>query len=163
MAKFYDLTKGVTFGLICRILGDRNLAEEVLMDVYMQVWHQSSNYDPQRGSAFSWLVIMARCRAIDRIRSSRYKRHECEPIESAFNVAVKTENPEQASLFSERRIQVRTALATLSREQREVIEIGYFGGYTQTEIADRLSLPLGTVKTRMRCGLMKLKESLTSM
>lgn len=162
-AELYDLTKGLVFGLVCRILGDQGLAEEVLMDVYMQIWQQAKNYNPERGVAISWVVMLARCRAIDRKRSARYLKYEQGDLESVFDLEVEAENPEQVSLFSEKRRQVRTVLAGLSKEQREVIEIAYFGGYTQTEIADRLGIPLGTVKTRMRTGLMKMKESLIEM
>ncbi len=159
-SRFYDLTNRPVFSLVLRVLGDHGAAEEVTLDVYLQVWRQAGGYNPDRGTPIAWLMMMARSRAIDRLRSASYTRRETESLEDAFAIAAGGEDPEEASLLAERRRMVRAALATLSPEQREVIEIAYFSGLSQSEIAEKLGLPLGTVKTRIRCGLQKLRQCL---
>ncbi|MDX2033051.1 MAG: sigma-70 family RNA polymerase sigma factor [Blastocatellia bacterium] len=159
-ARFYDLTSRATFAVVLRILGDYGLAEEVTHDVYLQVWNQAAAYSAERGTPFAWLMMIARSRAIDRIRSAQYRQRENLTLDHAFGLAASIDDPEEASLFAEKRRLIRHALRALSPEQRQVIEIAYFGGLTQTEISERLGLPLGTVKTRMRVGLMRLRNLL---
>ncbi|MBL8170260.1 MAG: sigma-70 family RNA polymerase sigma factor [Acidobacteria bacterium] len=159
-ARFYDLTNRLVFSLVLRVLGDFASAEEVTLDVFMQVWQQATHYTPERGKPLAWITMMARSRAIDRLRSARHTKKETEPLDTVSSFHAETDTPEDASLFSEQRQKIRAALNTLTREQREVLEIAYFGGLTQTEIAERLRLPLGTVKTRMRSGLLKLRQAL---
>jgi RNA polymerase sigma-70 factor (ECF subfamily) len=160
-SRLYDLTHRTIFGLALRVLGNHSLAEEVTIDVYLQAWNQARNYSPERGKPLTWLLVMARSRAIDRLRKARHFKHESEPLEKVSTFAALAEDPEEASLFAERRCAVRAALAALSHEQREVIEIAYFSGLSQTEISERLGIPLGTVKTRMRSGMIKLKQNLS--
>jgi len=160
-AKFYDLTSRAVFSVVLRILGDHAMAEEVTHDVYLQVWNQAASYSADRGTPFAWLMTIARSRAIDRIRSAQYRKRENESLDRVFGYAAQTEDPEKACLFAERRQMVRRALQTLSADQRQVIEIAYFSGFSQSEIAERLDIPLGTVKTRMRIGLMRLREFLS--
>ncbi|MGH9844783.1 MAG: sigma-70 family RNA polymerase sigma factor [Blastocatellia bacterium] len=160
-ARFYDLTNRLVFSVVLRILGDHTMAEEVTHDVYMQVWNQAAGYNAERGTPFAWLMTMARSRAIDRTRSAQCRKRENEPLDTVFNYAAPSEDPEEASIFAERRRLVRRALQSLSDDQRQVIEIAYFSGLSQSEIAERLRIPLGTVKTRMRTGLMRLREILT--
>ena len=159
LAALFDASNRLVFGIVLRVLGDRAAAEEVLLDVYTQVWRQAAAYDPGRGRPAAWLLMIARTRAIDRLRSGRFEQRR-EPIEAAENEPSPVGNPEEASVDSERRNLVRTALGNLAPEQRQVIELAYFGGLSHTEIATKTGQPLGTVKTRARLGMLKLSELL---
>jgi len=161
LATLYDSTCRMVFGLVLRILSDHPAAEEVALDVYTQVWRQASSYDGQRGTPVAWLLTIARSRAIDRLRSSRQELLRKEPLESASTESTSEADPEQDSLLSERKRLVRSALQELSPEQREVIELAYFSGLSHSEIAAKLGQPLGTVKTRTRLGMMKLRDALS--
>ncbi|HET9530496.1 MAG TPA: sigma-70 family RNA polymerase sigma factor [Blastocatellia bacterium] len=160
LTTLYDSTSRLVFGLILRILGDRATAEEVLLDVYTQVWRQAALYDRSRGAPLAWLMTIARSRAIDRLRSGKHDQQNKEPIENFTDLASSTLSPEEATATSERQRLVRAALDTLSPEQRQVIELAYYSGLSHSEIALQLGQPLGTVKTRTRLGMMKLREAL---
>ena len=162
LADIYDSTSSLIFGLVLRLLIDRAAAEEVLLDVYKQVWRQAARYDDKRGSPLAWIVTIARSRALDRLRAFKreYQLKQSFAAEPRFNSS--PINPEQASAISEQRRMVRAALDALPPEQREVIELAYYSGMSQSEIAEKLDQPLGTVKTRTRLGMMKLRESLSS-
>jgi RNA polymerase sigma-70 factor, ECF subfamily len=160
LAELYDRSSRVAFGLIVRVLGDPAMAEEVTLDVYTQVWRQATAYDSSRGTPLAWLLTIARTRAIDRLRSGKQERQRSEPLDSADTVKAATGDPEQTSALSEQQRIVQGALAGLSQDQREVIELAYFQGLSQSEIASTLGQPLGTVKTRTRLGLIKLRETL---
>lgn len=161
LAELYDRTSRTVFSLALRVLNDRGTAEEVTLDAYLQVWRQAQVFDERRGKPLTWLLTIARNKAIDCLRSATWKRHEQAPLEEVAPVAVSAESPEETVAGAETRRQVRAALAKLKPEQRELIEIAYYGGLSQQEIADRLGLPLGTVKTRMRTGMLKLRELLS--
>jgi RNA polymerase sigma-70 factor (ECF subfamily) len=161
LANLYDSTCRLVFGLALRILGDAATAEEVVLDVYTQVWRQASSYDHNRGGPLSWLMTIGRSRAIDRLRSGRQEQQRKQPLESIGSEAAGAPDPEESSVISERQSLVRAALAELSPEQRQVIELAYYSGLSQTEIAARLGQPLGTVKTRSRLGMMKLRDMLS--
>lgn len=161
LADLYDATSRYVFGLALRILQDRSTAEEVLLDVYTQAWKQSSSYDPKRGAPLGWLMTIARSRAIDRLRTGKLESQRRESLESISEVGSPASNPEEFVVESERQRIVQGALMMLSPEQREVIELAYYGGMTHTEIAAKLQQPLGTVKTRTRLGMMKLREQLS--
>lgn len=160
LTTLYDSTSRLVFGLVLRILNDRSTAEEVLLDVYTQVWRQASSYDSKRGTPLAWMMTIARSRAIDRLRSGRQEQQHREPLDAVGEVRSKGESPEEATEISERQKIVRKALDTLSTEQREVLELAYFSGLSHSEIAIKLGQPLGTVKTRTRLGMMKLRELL---
>jgi RNA polymerase sigma-70 factor (ECF subfamily) len=160
LTQFYDATNKLAFGLVLRVLNDRALAEEVLLDVYMQVWRQAARYDNRRGTPLSWLMTIARSRAIDRLRSGKQERLRNEPLEANDKLFALAPSPQDATVASERQQLVRAALDTLSAEQREVIELAYYLGMSHSEIAAKLGQPLGTVKTRTRLGMMKLREKL---
>jgi RNA polymerase sigma-70 factor, ECF subfamily len=132
----------------------------VLLDVYTQVWRQASLYDRRRGSALAWLIMIARTRAIDRLRSGRQAQQRREPLEKAVDERSAEADPEEAAVTAERERMVRSALESLSAEQREVIELAYYKGLSHSEIALQLGQPLGTVKTRTRLGMIKLSELL---
>lgn len=160
MATLYDSTSKLVFGLVLRILQDRETAEEVLLDVYTQVWRQATSYDAQRGTPLAWLMTIARSRALDRLRSGWQERQRKEPLDAVSEARDLASNPEEMTVSAERQRLVRQALGMLSPEQREVIELAYYSGLSHSEIAAQLGQPLGTVKTRTRLGLMKLREAL---
>lgn len=159
-SRFYDLLAPTAFGLIRRVLRDPEAAAEVLQEVFWQVWREAPRYDPERGSPEAWLVTRARTRAIDRLRSIRRRdRTFVAPVDDS--VAQSGEGPaENPAVAAEDRGLVRTALAQLPEPQRRVIELAFFDGLTQSEIAARLGEPLGTVKTRARLGLERLRGAL---
>ena len=160
LAEFYDASSAKVFGLVMKILADRTVAEEVTMDVYTQVWRRASTYDTERGTPGSWLMTLAKTRAIDRFRSSYLERGRQVPLDHAAEVPGDRATPEQYSAGLERQRLVQEAMASLSAEQRQAIALAYYWGLSQSEIADRLRLPLGTVKTRMRLGMIRLREVL---
>lgn len=160
LATLYDRTSPQVFGLILKILNNREAAEEVTLDVYTQVWRQAHAYDRTRGAPGAWLMMLARTRAIDRFRSGAAERGRMESLDAATLFASADDSPEQDVEGQERRRYVQAALAGLTAEQRQTIALAYFYGLSQSEIADKLQLPLGTVKTRMRLGMIKLREAL---
>ena len=160
LAEFYDASSAKVFGLAMRILADRTAAEEVTMDVYTQVWRRASTYDTERGTPGSWLMMLAKTRAIDRFRSSYLERGRQVPLDQAAELPGDAATPEQYSADLERQRLVQEAMASLSAEQRQAIALAYYWGLSQSEIAGRLKLPLGTVKTRMRLGMIRLREVL---
>ena len=154
---FYDRYAPLTLGLIRRIVGNEAEAEDVLQEVFWQVWQQAGRYDVRRGSPEAWLLNRARSRAIDKLRSIRR-------IGETFVAPVDEEIAREpagtmgnAGTLAEDRDMVRTALALLPEPQRQVIELAFLGGLTQSEIASRLGQPLGTIKTRIRAGLERLR------
>ena len=159
-SRFYDLLAPTAFGLIRRVLRDPEAAAEVLQEVFWQVWREASQYDPRRGTPEAWLVMRAKTRAIDRLRSIRRRdRTFVAPVDES--VARSSDEPaENPGVVAEDRSLVQTALAQLPEPQRRVIELAFFDGLTQSEIAIRLGEPLGTVKTRARLGLERLRGAL---
>ena len=159
-SRFYDLAAPMAFGLIRRVLRDPEAAAEVLQEVFWQVWQEAPQYDPKRGSPEAWLVMRAKTRAIDRLRSMRRRdRTFVAPLDESIARAEdgEAENP---AVVAEDRGLVQAALAQLPEAQRRVIELAFFEGLTQSEIATRLGEPLGTVKTRARLGLERLRGAL---
>jgi RNA polymerase sigma-70 factor (ECF subfamily) len=160
LATLYDRTSPQVYGLILKILDNREAAEEVTLDVYTQVWRQAHTYDETRGSPGGWLMTLARTRAIDRYRAGSAERGRIESLDEVELFVSEGETPEQDLEGQERRRYVQQALALLTEEQRKVIALAYFYGLSQSEISDKLNVPLGTVKTRMRLGMIKLREML---
>ncbi len=163
LATLYDTTNRLVYGLILRVLGDTSTAEEVLLDVYTQVWRQAASYDTQRGTPLAWLTTIARSRAIDRLRSGWQDQQRKESLDALGDTPAGAASPEEMTVAAERQRFVRAALESLSPEQREVIELAYYSGLSHSEIAARLNQPLGTVKTRTRLGMIKLREALAPM
>ena len=159
-ATLYDRTSPQVYGLVFKILDNREAAEEVTLDVYTQVWRQAHSYDETRGTPGGWLMTIARTRAIDRYRAGAAERGRLESLETVEFFASDGETPEQDLAGQERRRYVQQALKLLTAEQRQAIALVYFYGLSQSEIADKLKLPLGTVKTRIRLGMIKLREAL---
>ncbi len=160
LAALYDRTSPQVYGLIFKILGNRETAEEVTLDVYTQVWRQAHSFDGARGTPGGWLMTLARTRAIDRFRAGSSERSKLEALDAASFFASEDPTPDRKLEDQQRQRLVRGALDTLSPEQRETIALGYFYGLSQSEIAQKLGLPLGTVKTRMRLGMIKLRDAL---
>lgn len=161
LGALYDATSRTVYGLLLRILSDASAAEEVLLDVYEQVWRQAAQYSRERGSPLAWLTTIARSRAIDRLRRGRREQQNTEPLEGIVATArAPGASAEDAVMAGEVRAVVREALGSLTPEQREVIELAYYGGMSHSEIAAARGIPLGTVKTRTRLGLMRLREML---
>jgi RNA polymerase sigma-70 factor, ECF subfamily len=161
LASLYDATSRAVYGLLLRILADASAAEEVLLDVYAQVWRQANAYRRERGTPLAWLTAIARSRAIDRLRRGRLEQQRTGPLDlSATQVAAAGASVEEDVQARETGALVRAALDLLAPEQREVIELAYYGGMSHSEIAAARGLPLGTVKTRTRLGMMRLREML---
>ena len=157
VAELYDRHCRLLFGLILRILHDRSEAEDVLQDVFVLVWTRAETYNVSLGPPAAWLVRIARNRAIDRLRATNVRLRA---IESAPE-PVAAENPEARASQSEQQRAVARALDTLPPDQRVLIEQAYFLGLTQSELAERFKLPLGTVKTRIRTGMLALRGQLS--
>ena len=158
LGQLYDRYRLILFGLIIRILRSQPEAEDVLQEVFLQVWRQASSFDETRGRPFTWLVTLARSRAIDRLRSLGSR--ERAGLEAAREVTDSISDAATDAVKSEQAETVRRALSQLPEEQRRTLVLAYFEGLTQTEIAERLKAPLGTIKTRMRSGMIKLRELL---
>jgi RNA polymerase sigma-70 factor, ECF subfamily len=158
LAELYDRYTPLLYPVVLRILRSAADAEDALQDAWVQVWKRAASYDPRRGTVAAWLVTVARTRAIDRYRSaaSRGRAESSVDPEPAGAPPDPTSNAARAQL----RDRVSGALAQLSPEQRRVLEIAYFQGLSQSEIAERLEAPLGTVKSWTRQGLTRLRELL---
>ena len=158
LAQLYDRYRLILFGLILRILNDRAAAEDVLQETFLQVWRRANDFDENRGRAFTWLVTIARSRALDRLRS--HGSRERIAAEAAAEPRDVMGDASAETLRSEEAVVVRRALIELPEEQQRALLLAYFEGLTQTEIATRLGIPLGTVKTRVRSGMIRLRELL---
>src|SRR5689334_3335629 len=160
-SRFYDLNAPVAFGLIRRVLRDSEAAADVLQEVFWQVWQEAGRYDPSRGSPEAWVVMPAKARAIDRLRSMRRRdRTFVAPVDESLAARRGDGEAPNSAVVAEDRGLVQTALGQLPEAQRRVIELAFFEGLTQSEIATRLGEPLGTVKTRTRLGLERLRGAL---
>lgn len=158
-SQLYDRFSTLVFTLAMRMLKARSDAEDLLQEVFVQVWRQAENYSAERGSPEAWIVNIARSRAIDKIRSIRRMQKSFVLTDDPAR-AESADNVESSAAESEARIAMNSALANLPETQRRVLELAYFDGLTQTEIAERLAEPLGTVKTRMRSGIQRLRDVL---
>jgi len=158
LAQLYDRYRAILFGLLMRILNNREEAEDVLQEVFLQVWRKATDFDENRGRPFTWLVTLARSRGIDRLRTLAARERVAET--SAREVSEDISDAATDAFKSEQRGLVTKALSQLPDEQKRPLMLAYFDGLTQSEIAARLGAPLGTVKTRMRTGLISLRELL---
>lgn len=162
-ARLYDRYAPLVFSLAQRIVKETAEAEDVLQEIFLSIWTKASLFDETKGSVYTWIVTIARRKAIDRLRSkervNRSERLEADVVTTLPDAAYMA-NPLNATIGGEYEQMMRDALATLSTEQRTVIEMSYYEGYTQEQISRRLNVPLGTVKTRMRQGLIRLRENL---
>lgn len=161
LAVLYDITGSLVFGLSLRIVSERSAAEEVFLDVYKQIWRQASLYNSERGAPMAWILTITRSRALDRIRAHKRDQKLKEQFTAEPQTDYTRNNPEKDFALSERAAMVRAALGDLPPEQRDVIELAYYSGLSHSEIAAQLNQPLGTVKTRVRLGMIKLRELLS--
>src|SRR5690349_2111176 len=162
-ARIFELHSPVTLGLLVRILGRRSEAEEVLQEVFLQVWTQADRYEAGRATPRGWILMLARSRALDRLRrrESARRREEGVAEEEGLQEAVHPVGTARLEAV-EQRDQVHSALGSLTPEQRRCIELAFFEGLSHTQIADRLKAPLGTVKSRILLGMNKLRQALSS-
>lgn len=165
-ADLFDRYGDLVFSVALRIVGEPATAEDVVQDVFLRLWRRPEQFDLQRGRFVTWLMSVTRNRSIDERRSrGRWLRHESLPSttveeEDVFPSGDERDDPAVAALLSEERRAVRRALALLPAEQKLALQLAYFGGLTQQEIAERLGQPLGTVKTRIRLGMQKMRATL---
>jgi RNA polymerase sigma-70 factor (ECF subfamily) len=160
--RLYDRYSALLFSIATRVLGDRKEAEDVLQEVFLQIWRRADDYDPGLGTAASWVAAMARNKAIDRLRARVRRSQLAEEI--ALEVSPFADQPDTAAnefLYGRERAQaIRAAVDGLPQEQRLAIELAFFSGLSQSEVAARLQQPLGTIKARIRRGMLKLREQL---
>lgn len=158
LSAVYDRYSGMLFAMLVRILRDTSAAEEILQDLFLQLWRNPARFDASRGALPSWLLVIGRNRAISRLRS-RERREIAEDGEGfSMDSLPSPGNMEDEASRTQLMDRLRTAMAGLPREQREAVELAYFEGMTQTEIAERTGSPLGTVKSRVRAGMQYLKQ-----
>jgi RNA polymerase sigma-70 factor (ECF subfamily) len=156
----YEQTHRIVFTLIVRITNNRETAEELTLDVFYDVWRRASAYDPAGGSVVGWIMNQARSRAIDRLRFEQRKKRVNNYADSPPTTTA-TRDPQEAFDIEEQRCLLRNALEVLTPEERQAIETAFFSELTYHEVAAKLNQPLGTVKTRIRSGLAKLRQALT--
>jgi len=161
LGQVYDRYRLILFGVLMRILNNREEAEDVLQEVFMQVWRRAADFDENRGRPFTWLVTLARSRGIDRLRALA-SRERVVTMAGADEASEDVSDAASDAIRSEQRGVVNSALSQLPEEQKRPLMLAYFDGLTQSEIALQLGAPLGTVKTRMRSGMMKLRELLSA-
>ena len=162
LAEVFDAHSPLVLGLLFRILGRRSEAEEILQEVFLQVWMQAERYDPDRASPRGWILMLARSRALDRLRRRESSRRREEEVSGGAEfLAVHPLGTERLEAV-ERRSRITSALSLLSADQRHCIELAFFEGLTHTQIAERLQAPLGTVKSRILLGMNKLRQTLST-
>ncbi len=160
LAQLYDSYNRLLFGMILSIVKTRTEAEDVLQEVFIKIWQKADSFKEDRGNVFSWMVTLTRNRAIDRIRSKGYKTQQKASAnidEPSLKLKGNNYDPLETTIFSDRAKLVKNALKEIPENQSRVLKIAYYRGMTQSEISDDLDIPLGTVKTRMRQGMIKLK------
>jgi RNA polymerase sigma-70 factor (ECF subfamily) len=162
LGALYDRLAPVANAVILRILGNRADAEEILEETFWHVWRDARAYDPTRGTLAAWVITIARSRALDRLRVQKRQTGNPATYEEEARAALTSEQltPEDTTLQNERARAVADALRVLPLEQRLPIELAYYEGLSQSQIADRLRQPLGTIKTRVRLGFVRLREAL---
>lgn len=158
-ALLYDRFAGMVYGVVRRTLRDPAQSEEVAQEVLVELWRTANRYDPSRGGVSTWILTLAHRRAVDRVRSEQSRRDRTERLAATDHRRDHDEVAEQVELQLEHE-QVRAALDTLTPLQREAVELAYYRGYTYREVAEQLGAPLGTIKTRMRDGLIRLRDAL---
>ncbi len=161
LGDLYDRHCRIVYSLACRLMSDATEAEDVVQEVFSQAWRQASRYDPARAAVTGWLLMMTRARAIDRLRARR-SRPGSIAVEGLHEPADPAPGPEAAAVTAVEVRRLRGALDELNEQQRTAIELAYYSGLTQAEIAERLEEPLGTVKTRIRAGLLKLRSAMAA-
>jgi len=157
LAELYDRFGGVAYGLALRVLRDEALAQDAVQEAFLAVWRTADRFLAERAKACTWILTLVHRRAVDLVR--RQERRRGEPLESVPEPVASEQVEEQATIRFQRQV-VQEALRRLPPEQREALELGYYAGLTQSELAERLGQPLGTIKSRMFTGLTRLKDLL---
>lgn len=162
VGELYDRFGSTVYGLALRVLGQPDLAEEVVQDVFAQVWREAARYDPARASLAGWIIMLTRTRAIDRLRARRARPDHTRAVDEthAGGLPSPDRNPEAVSITAAEVQRVKTALAALPDTLRSIIELAYYEGLSHSEIATRTGMPLGTVKTRLRSAMGTLRGAL---
>ena len=158
-ARLYDATSARVFGLAVRIIRDPAQAEEVAQEAYLEIWRTASRFDPAKGSAQAWMLTIVHRKSVDRVRSAEASTRRDTTYELR-NQTVDHDSTADAAHASLEARRVRNAMESLTAAQREALELAYFGGYTHTEVASMLDLPVGTAKTRIRDGLIRLRDTI---
>jgi RNA polymerase sigma factor (sigma-70 family) len=155
LAELYDRFGRVAYGLALRILRDETLAQDAVQEAFLGVWRSADRFLAERAKASTWILTLVHRRSVDLVRREDVRR--AEPLEQAAEPAAPTTTEDEATLGFRRRV-VQEALRQLPPEQREALELGYYAGLTQSELAERLGQPLGTIKSRMFTGLSRLRD-----
>ena len=158
-ARLYDATAARAYGLAVRVVRDPAQAEEVTQEAFLEIWRTASRFDPDRGSAVSWVLTLVHRKSVDRVRSAEASTRRDTTYHQS-NVTVEHDSTAEAAQASMEARRVRQALGSLTEVQREALELAYFKGYTHTEVATMLDLPVGTAKTRIRDGLIRLRDTM---
>ena len=158
LAELYDRVGRLAYGLAFRVLRDDRLAEDAVQEAFLGVWRTAAGFRAERAKASTWILTLVHRRAVDLVR--REERRRTEPLDDETRDAATSESAEDAAWLGFERERVQDALRQLPDTQREAIELAYYGGYSQSELAERLGMPLGTVKSRMFAGLARLRELL---
>ena len=160
-AEFYDRHSTLMFSVACKILNDPGEAEDVLQETFMQIWEKAGRFDPKLGRAASWMAILVRNRAIDRIRAAQRRSRLAEESGAVNAIAGEVSDSANENFYGHDRAKfIHAAIVGLPEQQRQAIELAYFSGLTQDEISKKLNAPLGTIKARIRRGLLKLRDQL---
>lgn len=158
LAELYDRVGRVAYGLAFRVLRDDRLAEDAVQEAFLGVWRTAAGFRAERAKASTWILTLVHRRAVDLVR--REERRRADPLDDETRDAATSESAEDAAWLGFERERVQEALRQLPDAQREAIELAYYGGYSQSELAERLGMPLGTIKSRMFAGLARLRELL---
>ena len=166
LEEIYDRYSLPVYSLVLGLLREPAIAEEVTQEVFLRVWMRSSSFKPLSGKAKTWILSIAHHRAIDRLRQQRHRQKESpleDFLEGEWQMGTEAGAVEQTAILQEESVKIQEAMKKLPEEQPQVLVLGYFRGFTQAEISKGLNVPLGTVKTRMRLGIQKLRQSLAFM
>jgi RNA polymerase sigma-70 factor (ECF subfamily) len=160
-AEFYDRHSTLMFSVACKILNDQTEAQDVLQETFVQIWEKAKNFDPKLGKASSWVAVLVRNKAIDRLRASQRRSRLAEQAEAHSEIATDLSETVNETMHGQETAKlIRSAITGLPAEQRNAIELAFFSGLTQNEISAKLNQPLGTIKARIRRGLLKLRDQL---
>lgn len=163
LGELYDLYHRLLYSIVISIVKKREEAEDILQEVFVKIWEKADTFNEERGNVYNWIVTLSRNRAIDRIRSKGFNTRQkaSQDVDTPdFILKGGLFDPLETTIFSDRTELVRKALTEIPGSQRDVLKIAYYNGITQREISDHLDIPLGTVKKRMRQGMIKLKDIL---
>ena len=158
LAELYDRVGRVAYGLALRVLRDERHAEDAVQEAFLQVWRSAATFRAERAKASTWILTLVHRRAVDLVR--REERRQADPLTDDSAAGVASEETEEAAWLRFERERVQAALKQLPDVQREALELAYYGGFSQSELAERLGVPLGTIKSRMFAGLARLRELL---